>query len=154
MVYTVVSLKSDVSPSCYFGAAQHKSSAWKSPSSSNSNRGLLWKSSFRYCWVFICGAADRSGRGKRCCCSSSCCFGDHFSFSHIQFLGCVKEYPCLKRGVKGENLVLNWCKKAKTVHITAHLICQKYYTPRRRSVKGSLSCFFWQGHALLSQLLC
>ncbi len=37
--------------------------------------------------LFICGAADRSGRGKRCSCCCCCWGGDHFSVSHVQFFG-------------------------------------------------------------------
>ncbi len=55
--------------------------------------------------VFICGAADRSGRGKRC--SSCWCWGGIvFVLTMYSFLGCEKEKPCLKRGVKRQNLCL------------------------------------------------
>ncbi len=38
--------------------------------------------------LFICGAADRSGRGKRFSC---CCWGgDHFQSPMYSFLGCEK----------------------------------------------------------------
>ncbi len=80
---------------------------------------------------FICGEADRSGRGEHCspCSCSSCCCCTIFQFPMFNFFGCEKEKKCL-RVWKGKKCVYHGA-----------LICQKYYIPRRRSVKGSLSCF-------------
>ncbi len=73
----------------------------------------VWYSSFSF--LFICGAADRSGRGT--CCSSCCCWGiwgDCFQISHVQpkwvhpektFLknGCIQRNLFVKMGVSREN---------------------------------------------------
>ncbi len=55
--------------------------------------------------LFICGAADRSGRGKRC--SSCCCCwgGTIFQSPMYSFLGCEKAKTLSKKG----------CEKAKTL---------------------------------------
>ncbi len=87
-------------------------------------------------WGFICGAADRSGRGKRC--SSSCFFlggGTIFQFP-MQFFGMWK----------GKNLVSKGVWKGKNCVYHDALICQKYYIPRSRSVEVSLSCFSSDGY--------
>ncbi len=77
---------------------------------------------------FICGAADRSGRGKPC--SSCCCWGreQFFIFSCTVFFG-VKRKNFVSKGVwKGKNFVSKgvWkdknffpkgCEKAKTLYI-------------------------------------
>ena len=57
--------------------------------------------------VFIWGAADRSGRGKRCssCCCYCCCWGKHFSISQVQLFGVGKVKTLSQRG----------CEKAKTL---------------------------------------
>ncbi len=86
--------------------------------------------------------------------------GTVFVLTMYSFLGCEKEKLCLKRGVKRQNLGLKrgvkkqklclkkGCEKAKTW--SQKLLDQSYfpifssfmnYIPRRRSVKGSLSCF-------------
>ncbi len=111
------------------------------------------------CIISICGAADRSGRGKRC--SSCWCWGDCFVLTMFSFLGCEKEKLCPKRGVKRQKLYFKrgvkkqklclkkGCEKAKTW--SQKLVDQSYflifssfmnyrYIKRRRSVKGSLSC--------------
>ncbi len=52
---------------------------------------------------FICGAADRSGRGKRCCCC--CCCG---------ICGLFLDLPCtLKRGASRENFSTKWMHSQK-----------------------------------------
>ena len=88
--------------------------------------------------VFICGAADRSGRGKRCSSSSCycCCWGGgHFSVSHVQFFVVWKVKNFVPKGVRnGKNCVYHGA-----------LICKKYYFSRRRSVKVSLSCSGMKG---------
>ncbi len=51
--------------------------------------------------IFICGAADRSGRGKRCssCCCYCCCWGGpFFSFPCTVFWG-VKRQNFVSKGV-------------------------------------------------------
>ncbi len=52
--------------------------------------------------LFICGAADRSGRGKRSSSSSSSCWGggEFFSLPCTVFWGVKMQKLCLKRGVK------------------------------------------------------
>ncbi len=61
--------------------------------------------------IFICGAADRSGRGKRSSSSSSCCRGDTiFQFSMYSSLGSEKAKTLFQKGRE----------KAKTVYITLH----------------------------------
>ncbi len=69
--------------------------------------------------VFACGAADRSGRGKR---SSSffCCWGagDHFSVSHYNFFG-VKRKKTLPQKGCGKKLCISWCiDLSKMLHST------------------------------------
>ncbi len=55
--------------------------------------------------VFICGAADRSGRGKRSSSSSSCCCGGpFFKFPCTLFWGVKRQQLCLKRGGKRQKL--------------------------------------------------
>ncbi len=62
--------------------------------------------------IFICGAADRSGRGKRC--SFCCCGGDHFLVSHVQFFGVWKGKTFVSKGVwNGKNFVSKWVWKGK-----------------------------------------
>ncbi len=124
--------------------------------------------------LFICGAADRSGRGKRC--SSSCCCwgGPIFSLPCTVFwgvkrknyvsIGVWKGKNLISKGVwkgnsfvskgvwKGKNFVSKWMFKSKK--FVQNLIDQfhfltfpnfqfqaLWYSSRRRSVKGSLSCF-------------
>ncbi len=74
--------------------------------------------------LFICGTADRSGRGKRCSSSCCCCCwgGTIFQSPMYSFLGCENAKTLSQKGVKMQKL------------------CQKYYFPRRRSVKVFLSC--------------
>ncbi len=88
---------------------------------------ILSPSLLRLDIIFICGAADRSGRGKRyssCC----CCWGSLFIFTcSVFFWGGEKK--CLKRGVKKQQMCTSWC-----------FDLSKYHFPRHRSVKGSLSC--------------
>ncbi len=87
--------------------------------------------------LFICGEADRSGRGKHCSCCCCCWGGDHFQMSHVQFFEVWKEkifflfsqkvflfshpfskdIPCtVFWGVKRQKLCLKkGCEKAKTL---------------------------------------
>ncbi len=73
--------------------------------------------------IFICGAADRSGRGKRC--SSCCCCGrgPFFQFHMYTFLGREKA-KSLSREQKGcekaKTLFQEGCEKAKSVFIMVH----------------------------------
>ena len=73
-----------------------------------------------------------------------------FSFSHVFGVwkgktlfqkGCEKEKLCFKRGVKRKNFASKGVWKGKNCVHHGALICQKCYISRRRSVKGSLSCF-------------
>ncbi len=79
---------------------------------------------------FICGEADRSGRGR--CCSSCwiccCCWGiwgDCFQISHVQTKwvhpekpfpknGCIQRKLFLKMGASRENFSSQWVYPAKT----------------------------------------
>ncbi len=67
-------------------------------------------------YLFICGAADRSGRGKRCCC---CCWGGRgtiFQTPMYSFLGCDKAKTLSKKGCdKAKTLSQKGCDKAKTL---------------------------------------
>ncbi len=72
----------------------HMDSLHVKSSSSNENMGHSSAKLFFFVWVnpvfekfflFICGAVDRSGRGKRC--SSCSCWGGLFLISHVQFFG-------------------------------------------------------------------
>ncbi len=66
---------------------------------------------------FICGEADRSGRGKRssssCCCC--CCWGPFFSLPCTVFWGVKRQKSYLKRGVKRQKLYQKGHEKAKTL---------------------------------------
>ncbi len=54
---------------------------------------------------FICGAADRSGKGKCCC----CCW-PFFSFPCSVLWGVKGQKLCVdKRGVKRQKLCISWC---------------------------------------------
>ncbi len=81
--------------------------------------------------VFICGAADRSGRGTccSCCCCCCCCYwgiwGDCFQISHVQpkwvhpektFLKnwCIQRKLFLKMGASRENFSSKWVHSQKT----------------------------------------
>ncbi len=60
--------------------------------------------------------------------------GGHFSVSRVQFFWGVKgQKLCQKRGVVKQKLCLKMGVKRQK-------LWQKYYFPRRRSVKVSLSC--------------
>ncbi len=79
-------------------------------------------------YFFICGEADRSGRGR--CCSSSCCccwgiWGDCFPISHVHskwvhpektFLqnGCIQRKLFFKMGASRENFSSKWVYPEKS----------------------------------------
>ncbi len=78
--------------------------------------------------LFICGAANWSGRGKRCSSSSCCCcWGTIFQSPMYSFLGCEKAKTLSKKRCdkaktlskkgcyKAETLSQNGCEKAKTL---------------------------------------
>ena len=83
-------------------------------------------------------AADRSRRGKRCS-SSCCCFGGGiFQSPMYSFLGWEKAKTLSQKGCeKAKTLSQKGCKKVKNCIYHGALICRKYYSPRRRSVKVS-----------------
>ncbi len=84
---------------------------------------MKWTSSGPPPPLFICGEADRSGRGRccSCCCCCCCCccwgiWGDCFPFSHVHskwvhsektFLqnGCIQRKLFFKMGASRENFV-------------------------------------------------
>ncbi len=83
---------------------------------------------------FICGEADRSGRGRCCCSSSSCCccccccwgiWGDCFQNSHVHSKwvhpektllqnGCIQRKNFFKMGASRENFPSKWVHPEKT----------------------------------------
>ena len=59
---------------------------------------------------FVCereflSAAQPTDHGKESVVILLLVGGDHFSFSHVSFLGCETEILCFKRGVKRKNFV-------------------------------------------------
>ncbi len=79
------------------------------------------------CSLFICGAADRSGRGK--CCSCCCCWGGGtiFQVPMYSFLGCEKAKTLSQKGCeKAKKLSQKGCEKAKT-------LSQKGYAWKRKN---------------------
>ena len=72
--------------------------------------------------------------------------GTFCNFSCKAFWGVKKQKKCFKRSVKRQNLCFKrgviWQKLCTVYH--GALICQKYYIPRCKSVKVSLS-FLWKG---------
>ncbi len=75
--------------------------------------------------IFICGAADRSGRGKRSS-SSSCWGGTIFQSPMYSFLGCDKAKTLSKKG----------CDKAKTLSKI------QFSTPQISESIPFLFCYF------------
>ncbi len=95
--------------------------------------------------LFICGAADRSGRGKRCssCCCYCCLGGDHFSVSHVQFFGVWK----------GKTLSQKGCEKAKHC-LKRGVTMQKNVSKGVWKSKNFVSKRVWKGKHFVSKWLC
>ncbi len=91
------------------------------------------------CVIFICGAADRSGRGK--CCSSSCCcwgtWGTVFRSPMCTQNGCIQRKLFFKMGASRENF------SSKSVYPEKlKLKLSMNSEANAADQKGSLSCFF------------
>ncbi len=101
--------------------------------------------------IYIWGAADRSGRGKRCSSFSGCWGGGIFHFPIYSFLGRKYKKLCLKRGVKRQKLCLKRGVKRQKLCLKRGVTRQKLCL--KRGVTRQKLCLkrVWQGKNFVSK---